>query len=123
MKYTGENIASGCGALLDVGLEKTTMIIWAEGALVLARAIPIAGLALTEEPQSPGQNSPFHSLADEVQRSLLAYESGEGARAVENIFLTGGGSGASEHRADLGGADPETISPFGYGRKFFPPPA
>ncbi len=81
-----ENVVSS-GALLDVGHEKTAMIVWSGKTLTLARSIPVAGSALKLTPTSiPALNR----LADEVQRTLTAYESHPEGRPVEKIYVTGG---------------------------------
>jgi len=107
---------SASGALLDLGHEKTTMIAWEGETLALVRSIPIAGAALSRvlgQPLEAGtledRNSPegarlsaagqaavsttLGRLADEVQRTLISYESAAEGHSVENIFLTGGGAG------------------------------
>ena len=76
-------IASGqASALLDLGHEKATMIVWQKDTLGLVRSIPVAGEAVSR--------GPLTRLAEEVKRTLLSYESGPQARPVENIFITGG---------------------------------
>jgi general secretion pathway protein L len=99
--------------LLDVGHEKTTMIVWRGETLALVRSIPIAGGAVTRALEeafkidgreardlkesgggsAEGQEAITHALgllADEVQRTLIPVESGPEGRPVEKVFLTGG---------------------------------
>jgi type IV pilus assembly protein PilM len=91
------------GALLDVGYEKTTMIIWQGGALKLVRSIPIAGRAMhlpvgqkqkIKSPEVQGVKEiilpAINRLTDEVSRTLVAFESNPEAHPVEIIYLTGG---------------------------------
>ncbi len=81
----GNEVSSG--ALLDVGHEKTTMVVWSGKTLTLARSIPVAGSAMKSA------SSPLpavNRLADEVQRTLTAYESHSEGGPVEKIYLTGG---------------------------------
>lgn len=101
------------GSLLDLGHEKTTMIVWQNDTLGLVRSIPIAGGAaargLEQSPrlspseardaikrgaEAPGGDSGIAEvlgrLAEEVKRTLLSYETSPEARPVERIFITGG---------------------------------
>ncbi|MDI6753895.1 MAG: type II secretion system protein GspL [Thermodesulfobacteriota bacterium] len=73
-------IGISSGALLDVGQEKTTMIVWHDENLTLIRSISIAGMV------TPA----LSHLADEVKRTLISYESSPAGQPVEKIFLTGG---------------------------------
>jgi len=99
-------------ALLDIGHEKTTMIIWRGKTLELARSIAVAGVSLTralqkslnlsveeaallkikgggeEGKQAIGET--LRRLAEEVQRTLTGYESGGEGRSIQKVFLTGG---------------------------------
>ena len=92
-----------CGALLDMGHEKTTMVVWHDATLKLVRSIPVAGRAMrlpagqrlrnispegqgTKETMLPALNR----LADEVRRTMMAYESNPDGRLVEKIYITGG---------------------------------
>jgi type IV pilus assembly protein PilM len=103
--------AAGAEALLDLGCEKATLIIYQGGTLVLTRSIPYRGAALLqaqkrdtpetipfekigeetgENKRAPSSNEVFNRLADEVLRVLAAYGTGPGIRPVQSIFLTGG---------------------------------
>ncbi|HYB22078.1 MAG TPA: pilus assembly protein PilM [Thermodesulfobacteriota bacterium] len=76
-------ITSGqSGSLLDLGREKTTMIVWQKDTLALVRSIPVAG--------DSAARGPLTRLVEEVKRTILSYESGPEVRPVENIFITGG---------------------------------
>jgi type IV pilus assembly protein PilM len=111
LKHLGQS--SSTGALLDVGHEKSTMIIWREETLAQVRSIPIAGAAVSRALEQALKIDPLESrnlkemgrlptagqeavaavlsrMADEVQRTLMTYESGPEAQPVKNIFLTGG---------------------------------
>ncbi len=111
------------GCLLDLGSEKATMIVWQGDFLSLVRSIPAPRMAQgrgSEQeapvlPQSRGESPEKGSgederpdraalgrLAEEVRRTLLSYECGPGAGAVEKIFLTGGMSGAAGLENSLG---------------------
>ncbi len=69
------------GALLDLGAEKTTLIIWQKKGLALTRSLAI----------SSGPDADYsRRLSIEVQRTLLAYESNSENQPVEKIWLTGG---------------------------------
>jgi general secretion pathway protein L len=106
-------ITSGTGALLDLGHEKTTMILWRGDSLSLVRSIPIAGGVLARAVRQAAQLSPrepgdelkkrggdpamepvvapvLGRLAEEIWRTLFSWERGPEGRPVENIFLTGG---------------------------------
>ncbi len=92
MKYLDKALTVDPGGLLDVGHKKTTLIVWCDGVLVLARSIPIGG---EEVWQSRGTGRPEASptlsrLAGEVLRTLMALESEAPAQTVSRIFLTGG---------------------------------
>jgi general secretion pathway protein L len=101
------------GSLLDLGHEKTTMIVWQNNALALVRSIPIAvgsiARGLEQGPRlspseardpikkggeapggDPGIAAVLGRLAEEVKRTLLSYETSPEARPVERIFITGG---------------------------------
>jgi general secretion pathway protein L len=105
--------SGSASALLDVGHEKTTMIVWRGETLALVRSIPIAGGAVSRALErtfkidakearnlkekgggsAEGQEAiavALGLLADEVQRTLIPFESGSEGRAVEKVFLTGG---------------------------------
>jgi len=97
----GNEVSSG--ALLDVGHEKTTMLVWHRATLTLVRSIPVAGSAMqlpagqklkNTTPEAPGAEETIlpalNRLADEVQRTLMAYESHPDGRPVEKIYITGG---------------------------------
>ena len=97
----GNEVSSG--ALLDVGHEKTTMLVWHRATLTLVRSIPVAGSAMqlpagqklkNTTPESKGTEETIlpalNRLADEVQRTLMAYESHPDGRPVEKIYITGG---------------------------------
>ncbi len=97
----GNEVSSG--ALLDVGHEKTTMVVWHGATLKLVRSIPVAGRAMqlpagqklkNTTPESKGTEETIlpalNRLADEVQRTLMAYESHPDGRPVEKIYITGG---------------------------------
>jgi general secretion pathway protein L len=109
----GLGITSGTGALLDLGHEKTTMILWCDDSLFLVRSIPVAGGAIARAVRQASPLSPRESgdelnqrggepgmepvmapvlgrLAEEIWRTLFSYEYAPGGRPVENIFLTGG---------------------------------
>jgi general secretion pathway protein L len=108
-------ITPGTGVLLDLGNEKTTMILWRDDSLFLVRSIPIGGEALVrssrqagqpsagecrEEPKKKGGEPAMDAviapvlgrLAEEIWRTLFSHESLPQGRPMENIFLTGGGS-------------------------------
>ena len=101
------------GSLLDLGHEKTTMIVWQNDTLALVRSIPIAGDAVARGLEQGSRLSPSEArvlmkkrgeapggdpaiaavlgrLAEEVKRTLLSYETDPEARPVESIFITGG---------------------------------
>lgn len=97
----GNEVSSG--ALLDVGHEKTTVVVWHGATLTLVRSIPVAGSAMrlpakqklkNTSPEAPGAEETIlpalNRLADEVQRTLMAYESNPDGRPVEKIYITGG---------------------------------
>ena len=70
------------GALLDLGEEKATLILWERGHPVLARSIFLPGA-----PSAPFDPS---RLAEEVRRTFLSTEWGPEKPPAENVFLTGG---------------------------------
>ncbi len=76
------------GALLDLGAEKATIIIWQKKGLALTRSLAIA---------LGGDADYSRRLSIEVQRTLMAYESNSENEPVEKIWLTGG----STHRLGL----------------------
>ncbi|MBI4496065.1 MAG: pilus assembly protein PilM [Deltaproteobacteria bacterium] len=78
--------SSQARALLDLGAEKSTLIIWRPDRLGLVRSIPF-GTAREEEAESEPALRPF---AQEVERTLSAYESEAEAGAVGELLLTGG---------------------------------
>lgn len=97
----GNEVSSG--ALLDVGHEKTTMVVWHGATLKLVRSIPVAGSAMqlpagqklkNTTPESKGTEETIlpalNRLADDVQRTLMAYEFTPDGQPVEKIYLTGG---------------------------------
>jgi len=81
-------LKGSANVLLDLGHEKTTMIVLRGEALSLARSIPTAGWALSRSPEQTSAAA-LSRLADEVLRTLIIYESDQQS-PVENIFLTGG---------------------------------
>lgn len=126
MKHLAKEVNGGTKALLDLGHEKTTLTIWSGGALVLVRAIPIAGAAVSRALEQKLKITPaeaaglkekglidpagqaavsdvFIRLADEVKRTIISYESGPEGKAVEKIFLTGGSAGLTGIEKSLGG--------------------
>jgi general secretion pathway protein L len=70
------------GALLDLGEEKATLILWEGGHLVLARSIPLSGA-----PAAPFDPS---RLAEEVRRTFLSAEWDAENHPAQEVFLTGG---------------------------------
>ena len=72
----GEALGAG-GALLDAGQEKSTLILWEKGRLVLARSILLPGL--------PAASGGASRLAEEIRRSFLS-----AGRMPERLLLTGG---------------------------------
>ncbi len=101
VQHWGEVGSSNPAALLDIGPEKTTMIIWEGGKLTLARSIPFSNPLLSGGgelcPEGEGRSS-WHRLAEEVSRSLMAYEGNEDRKSVAGIWLTGEGA----DRPDIG---------------------
>ena len=81
VRSLGKALGEG-GALLDLGQEKATLILWEKGRLVLARSISLPGA-----PAAPGDPS---RLAEEVRRSFLSAEWAPENRPAEKIYLTGG---------------------------------
>jgi general secretion pathway protein L len=88
---------ASASALLDVGHQKTTMIVWKGETLILVRSISVAGSALSPDLAGESKIDPQEAastalgrLADEVKRTLLPYESGPGGGLVEEVLLTGG---------------------------------
>jgi len=84
-------------ALLDLGHEKSTMIVWRGETLALVRSVPIAGRAVSRALEQGLKVDPeeavapvLRRLANEIQRTLLSYEFDPEGQLVENIFLTGG---------------------------------
>ena len=104
----------GAAALLDMGQEKTTMIIWRGKTLELARSIAVAGGSFTRalqkslnlsgeeaavlkekgggEEGKPAIRETLRRLAEEVRRTLTAYESEGEGRSIQKVLLTGGSS-------------------------------
>ena len=82
--------SEGPGALLDLGKEKATLILWHGNRLNLTRSIPISG-----GPPSAAANPNLARLAEEVKRTFLSAGDRLEAQTVEKIYLTGGGSLAS----------------------------
>jgi general secretion pathway protein L len=98
--------SAGGGALLDLGDEKATLVLWQNDRLVLARSIPLA--------VSAGQQPAAHDLsrlAEEVRRTLLSAGYGPENRMVEEIFLTGGNSLPPGVEKDLADLLPAPVSP------------
>jgi type II secretion system protein L len=88
--------SKGTGALLDLGYNKTTLIVWQDDRLALVRSIPIAGESLSKVlDQASGRSREeairniLARLTEEVHRTVLSFEYEE-AHPVENIYLTGG---------------------------------
>lgn len=94
VKHSGEEISLGPGALLDMGQEKNTLIVWEKGRLAMTRSIPLLSYCSRDATlPSGGWAAPLlHRLADEVKRSLLSYESIEGSGRIERIWISGGGA-------------------------------
>ncbi|MGQ9695495.1 MAG: PilN domain-containing protein [Thermodesulfobacteriota bacterium] len=69
------------GALLDLGVEKGTLIIWQDRGLTLARSLAVAAAPDVDY---------CRRLSAEIQRTLMAYESHGENEEVEKIWLTGG---------------------------------
>jgi len=69
------------GALLDLGSETATLILWRNGRLILARSIPVPG-------RKAGALD-FARLADEVRRTFLSAGWSPRNNPTEKIFLTG----------------------------------
>ncbi len=109
------NTSNGAAALMDVGDEKTTLIIWQGENLALVRSIPITvapgsqihhaqgipslfnGQKEKSEMDEEGKEAidpGFQRLVEEVLRTLFSYESGAAGRAVEKIFITGDSAAA-----------------------------
>jgi type IV pilus assembly protein PilM len=102
----------GAAALLDIGHEKTTMIIWRRDTLELTRSIAVAGASLNRalkrslnlaieeaaalkekgggEEGKQAIRETLLRLAEEVRRTLTAYESGGEGRSIQKVLLTGG---------------------------------
>lgn len=101
------------GCLLDLGHEKTTMVLWHEDSLALVRSIPIGGRAIARalepglDPSSleareamkrrggKPENKPVMAtvlgrLGEEIQRTLVSYEYAPEGRRVDDILITGG---------------------------------
>lgn len=69
------------GALLDLGAEKATLVIWQDGGLALTRSLPLSGKE---------ENNCLRRLSGELQRTLMAYESDPRNSKIDKIWLTGG---------------------------------
>ncbi len=79
--------SAGPGALLDLGQEKATLLLWQGDRMTLARSIPISG-AVPKAAASPN----LAHLAEEVKRTFLSAGYGTGGQSVKEVYLTGGGS-------------------------------
>jgi type II secretion system protein L len=77
--------SDGPGALLDLGLDKATLILWQGNRLSLARSIPISG-----GPAAGAENPNLDHLAGEVKRTFLSTGDGLEARSIGRIYVTGG---------------------------------
>ncbi len=97
--------STGRGALLDLGDEKATLILWQDGGLVLARSVPLAGSAV-----SGGADQELSRLAEEIGRTFLSAGYGPENRPVEKVFLTGGSSLAPGLKKKLGDLLPASVS-------------
>jgi len=97
--------SAGSGALLDLGDEKATVILWQNDRLVLARSIPLAGSAL-----SRAEAHDLSRLAEEVRRTFLSAGYGPENRPVEKVFLTGGNSLNPGVEKKLGDLLPASVS-------------
>ncbi len=118
VKYLTPDLLGETGAVLDIGHERATLIIWDEGVLKTVRSIPFAGALFggTEagpppaqgEETAPGAVRPdpaaLNRLANEVQRTLMSWEAAAAGPAVRRIFLTGGGTVVLEIENALGRA-------------------
>jgi type II secretion system protein L len=92
--------SAGRGALLDLGEEKATLILWQDDRLVLARSMPLAGSA----------DQDLARLAEEIRRTFLSSGYGPENRPVEKVFLTGGNSLAPGVGKKLGDLLPASVS-------------
>jgi general secretion pathway protein L len=134
VKHFRVHSREGATALLDVGHEKTTMIVWRGETLGRVRSIAVAGASLTralqkalnlsseeaaslkekrggEEEAKRAIREPLQRLAEEVGRTLTAYESeGEGS-PVERVLLTGGSSALPGIREELAEALKRPVAP------------
>ena len=79
--------ADGPGALLDLGQENATLILWQRNRLNLARSIPISGggIAAAAHPN-------LARLAEEVNRTFLSAGYSPGGQSAREVYLTGDGS-------------------------------
>jgi Tfp pilus assembly protein PilN len=75
------------GALLDLGREKATLVLWQGKRMKLARSIPMSGGV-----PNAAINPSLAHLAEEVKRTFLSAGYGTGGQSVEKVYLTGGGS-------------------------------
>lgn len=78
--------SEGPGALLDLGQEKATLILWQGKRMKLARSIPMSGGV-----PNAAANPNLAPLAEEVKRTFLSAGYGTGGQSVEKVYLTGGG--------------------------------
>ncbi len=112
VKHFGVHSREGAAALLDMGHAKTTMIVWRGETLELVRSIAVAGGSLTRalqkslnlsgeeaailkkkgggEEGKPAIRETLRRLAEEVRRTITAYESGGEGRSIQKVLLTGG---------------------------------
>jgi len=84
-----KKISDGPGALLDLGQEKATLILWQWNRLNLARSIPISGGG-SAAADHPG----LARLAEEVNRTFLSAGYSPGGQSVQEVYLTGEASSA-----------------------------
>lgn len=85
LKKTSE----GPGALLDLGQEKATLILWQGNRLNLARSIPISWGGSAD-----GAHPNLARLAEDVNRTFLSAGYSSGGRSVQEVYLTGEASSA-----------------------------
>jgi len=97
--------SAGSGALLDLGAENATLILWENDRLVLTRSIPLAGSALS---QAAAED--LSRLAEEIRRTFLSAGYAPENRPVEKIFLTGGNSLDPGVGKKLGDLIPASVS-------------
>ena len=92
--------SAGRGALLDLGEEKATLILWRDDRMVLARSLPLAG----------STDQDLSRLAEEIRRTFLSAGYDPENRPVEKVFLTGGNSLAPGVGKKLGDLLPASVS-------------